>query len=63
MGVRTLRASVVHAFIGALGLVFGMLSAAALAVGAVIPAALGLLAFLVAPLRAALDRLREGAER
>jgi hypothetical protein len=47
----------------AVGLVFGTLAAATLVVGAVIPAALGLLAFLAAPVRGLLDRLRQGSER
>ncbi|MGA2011091.1 MAG: hypothetical protein ABSH51_11280 [Solirubrobacteraceae bacterium] len=56
--MRRLRDSLTHALVGAVGLIFGALSAIALAVAAIVPAALGLLAFLLAPFRALVDRLR-----
>jgi hypothetical protein len=61
--VRNLRDPLAHAIIGVAGLVFGVLSAGALAVAAIVPAALGLLAFLLSPLRALADRLRRLANR
>ncbi len=56
--VRTLLGRLAHSVVGAVGLVFAMLSTAALAVAAIIPAALGLLAFLASPVRALVNRLR-----
>jgi hypothetical protein len=56
--VRGLRDAVAQALMGAVGVVFGVLSAAALAVAVVIPPILGLLAILLAPLRALVDLLR-----
>jgi hypothetical protein len=44
--------------LGAIGFVFGVLSAVALAVAAVIPALLGMLAFALSPLRALFERMR-----
>ena len=58
--MRNLRDSALHTVLGGLGLLFGVLSAVALAAAALIPAALGLLAFLASPVRALLERLREG---
>ena len=55
-----------HGVMGLVGVVFGALSMVALAIAAVIPAALGLLAFVVAPVRVLVDRLRRpriGAHR
>ncbi|HZE04677.1 MAG TPA: hypothetical protein VE127_05600 [Solirubrobacteraceae bacterium] len=56
--MRTVRDSLAHALIGAVGLLFGVLSAIALAVAALVPPALGLLAFLASPIRALIERLR-----
>ena len=56
--MRRVTDLVAHGAMGLVGLVFGTLSAAALAIAAIIPAALGLLAFLVSPVRALADRLR-----
>jgi len=57
-GVRALRDSVVQAVVGTIGIGFGLLSAIALAMAALIPALLGLLAFVLSPLRALLERIR-----
>ena len=56
--MRSLTALLAHSVMGLVGLIFGALSAVALAIAAVIPAALGLLAFVFAPLRTLRDRLR-----
>lgn len=58
--VRTVRDSAAHVIVGAVGIVFGLLGGVALVVAAVIPAALGLLAFLASPFRAIIERLRTG---
>jgi hypothetical protein len=54
-----MRDTVLHGIVGAFGLVFGLLSAVALAVAAVVPALLGLLAFVLTPVRAAVERWRQ----
>jgi hypothetical protein len=51
----------VHGAAGAAGYLFGVLSGAALAVAAFIPALLGLLAFVLSPLRSLMRRLRGGS--
>jgi hypothetical protein len=56
--VRNLRDPLAQAIMGVASVVFGVLSAGALAVAAIIPAALGLLAFLLSPVRALVDRVR-----
>lgn len=56
--MRGIRDAVTHAVLGAVGLVFGALGALALAIAAIVPALLGLLAFVFSPLRALVDRLR-----
>jgi hypothetical protein len=61
--VRKIRDALAHAVMGVAGLIFGVLSAGALALAAIVPAALGLLAFLLTPLRALADRLRRLARR
>jgi hypothetical protein len=58
--MRGIRDAVMHAVLGAVGLVIGTLSGVALAIAAIVPAALGLLAFLLSPFRALVDRLRAG---
>jgi hypothetical protein len=57
--VRLIRDAVVHGVLGAVGIVCGVLSFVALAVAAVIPAMLGMLASALSPLRALSDRLRD----
>jgi len=61
--VRNLRDPLAHAIMGIAGMVFGVLSAGALALAAIVPAALGLIAFLLSPLRALANRLRRLARR
>jgi hypothetical protein len=61
--VRNLRDPLAHAIMGVAGVVFGVLSAGALALAAIVPAALGLLAFVLSPLRALIDRLRRSTKR
>ena len=56
--MRGIRDGVVHGVLGTIGIVCGVLSFVALAVAAVIPALLGMLAFALSPLRALGDRLR-----
>lgn len=56
--MRTVRDSAAHVVMGAVGVVFGILSAAALAIAALVPAALGLITFLALPFRALSNRLR-----
>ncbi len=56
--MRGIRDAVTHAVLGALGLVFGALSGIAMVIAAIIPALLGLLAFVLSPLRALVERLR-----
>ena len=58
--MRGIRDAVTHAVLGSVGLVLGTLSAVALAVAAIVSSALGLLAFLLCPFRALVDRLRAG---
>ena len=58
--MRGIRDAVMHAALGAVGLVLGTLSAIALAIAAIVSATLGLLAFLLSPFRALVDRLRAG---
>jgi hypothetical protein len=60
--VKALRDAVIHAVLGVAGLLFGVLSAAALGIAAVIPPILGMLALLFSPLRALVDRFRRPAE-
>lgn len=56
-----LRDMLAHAVMGAVGIVLGILSAVALALAAIVPALLGLLAFMLSPLRAIVQRvLRSG---
>jgi hypothetical protein len=62
-GVRRVVQTAAHGIMGVVGLVFGVLSAVALAVAALVPAALGLLAFILSPLRGLIDRVRGGAGR
>ena len=50
-----------HGAAGTVGYLFGLLSGAALAVAAFIPALLGLLAFLLSPLRALMRRIRQAS--
>jgi hypothetical protein len=61
--VRAIRDALAQAVIGTFGVLFGILSAAALAVAAFIPALLGLLAFIFSPVRALVDRVRGEAPR
>jgi hypothetical protein len=56
--VRAVRDSVIQAVVGTLGIIFGFLSAVALALAALIPAILGVLAIVLSPLRALLERVR-----
>lgn len=56
--MRAVRDGVAQAVFGTLGVVCGLLSALALAVAALIPPILGLLAFLLVPLRVLIERLR-----
>jgi hypothetical protein len=56
--VRTIRDTIVQGVLGTFGIIFGLLSAIALVVAAFVPALLGLLAFLLSPLRALFERLR-----
>ncbi len=56
--VRAIRDGLTHAVLGALGLMFGALGAVAMTIAAIVPATLGLLAFLLSPIRALVDRLR-----
>ena len=58
--MRGIRDAVTHAVLGAVGLLFGTLSAIALAIAAIVPAVFGLLAVLLSPFRALVDRLRAG---
>ncbi len=58
--MRALGEGAIHAVMSVVGAVFGVLSVVALGVAAVVPAALGMLAFAFSPFRAALDRLRGG---
>jgi hypothetical protein len=57
--VRVIREAAVRGLGGVVGVTCGALGAVALAVAAVVPAILGLLAFVFSPLRAAVDRLRQ----
>ena len=56
--MRALRERAVHGVLGALGALFGILAAIGLLVAAFVPALLGLLAFMLSPLRAMYERLR-----
>jgi hypothetical protein len=55
--VRGIRDGLVHAVLGALGLMFGALGAVVMTIAAIVSAALGMLAFLFSPIRALVDRL------
>jgi hypothetical protein len=55
-----LRDAIAHGVMGAIGVLFGILSAIALGFAAVIPPILGLLALLASPVRALVERLRRG---
>jgi hypothetical protein len=59
--MRLVRDALAQTVMGVVGIVFGVLSAVALAVAAAIPPLLGLLAFVLSPLRALLDLLRRPA--
>lgn len=61
--MRATREALAQAVLGTLGAVFGVLSGIALALAAFVPALLGLLAFVLSPLRALADRVRESRER
>ncbi len=56
--MRGVREGIAHAVLGAVGLVFGTLSAIAMTIAAIGAALLGLLAFLLSPFRALVERLR-----
>ena len=56
--MRTVLHRLVQGVLGAGGMLFGVLAAVGLALAAVVPALLGLLAFLLSPIRALLERLR-----
>ncbi len=61
VSVRTIREAIMHGILGAVGYVLGLLSAAALALAALIPPILGALAVLLSPIRALFERLRGSA--
>jgi predicted Co/Zn/Cd cation transporter (cation efflux family) len=56
--VQAIREAVVRGLGGLVGVVCGALGVVALGVAALVPAILGLLAFVFSPLRAAVDRVR-----
>lgn len=56
--MHTVLDRLVQGVLGAGGMLFGVLAALGLAVAAFVPALLGLLAFLLSPIRAVLERLR-----
>jgi hypothetical protein len=56
--VRAIREGLMRGAGAVIGVVFGTLGALAALVAAIVPALLGLLAVLVSPLRAAVERLR-----
>ncbi len=55
--MSAVRDKFVHGLMGTVGVVFGILAAVGLAVAAIVPAILGLLAFLISPLRAIVRRV------
>jgi hypothetical protein len=55
--MSTLRDKLAHGVMGTVGIVFGVLGAVGLAIAAIVPAILGLLAFLLSPLRSLARRL------
>jgi hypothetical protein len=56
--MRALRDLLAHAVIGFVGIVCGALSVISLAIAAIIPAILGMLALALSPLRMISDRIR-----
>jgi hypothetical protein len=56
--MHAIRDTLVRGVMGVLGIVFGTLSAVALVIAAIVPAILGLLAFVFSPVRALVDRVR-----
>jgi len=56
--MRRVRESILHATFGVVGLVSGTLSAIAVTIAAIVGASLGLLAFLLSPVRAIVELLR-----
>jgi hypothetical protein len=58
--MRDLRDALMHGVLGAVGAVSATLSGIALGIAAVISALIGMLSFVLSPLRALLDRVRGG---
>jgi hypothetical protein len=62
LGVRVIREGVVRIAGTVIGVVCGSLGAVALLIAAIVPALLGLLALILSPLRAAVERFRRPRE-
>jgi hypothetical protein len=62
LGVRVIREGVMRIAGTVIGVVGGSLGAVALLIAAIVPALLGLLALILSPLRAAVERFRRPRE-